>query len=559
MTTYQFTNDLPITAWPEGIDRLVELHSVAKPSRNGASPSLTPPDEQPRWVAQALVSGVDQPGRNQMATQLAGYFHSVGVPRDIILATLKGFADACNPPFDYTELHTVIGSVVKYAPSRRRSYTGENVAQPLSQIDALGITRVWWPETGVHFTFGRISRHSDGARCQVDIETIGTGHIFGPILINLLTDHGRKSRATELAEIEEHNWLAYQKSAFREALHLDKSGGGFRKLTPRRAKTARHIAYPVLRTGEPTIIVADGGTGKSLFALALEASVSTGQSILPGIRIDASMPCFYLDWETDEEAQQERLALLGAEAPDQLHYQRMRAPLRQTVDQLVPEISKEPSLTVIDSVLPALGADINEAESARLFFEALRLLDTTPLILAHVNKEGKLFGSVFFANLARSVWVMKKVQEHGDNSTTVAFYHRKANNDRLHPPIGYRIAFTPDAITFNKEDVGSVPELEQHMSIRARMRALLGRGDKMLPREVADELSLDPARIRTELNRNKKMFGADPGGRYFLLAEGASHETSHEMASQGGRGLRPPPQGDVTGQTDTEGVTDEPW
>ena len=80
--------------------------------RNGATPE--PETEHPTWVSDLLANGVEEGQRDQRAASLAGYFHSKGLPDDVIETIMTPFADNCTPPFDMRNLRKVIQSVSRY-------------------------------------------------------------------------------------------------------------------------------------------------------------------------------------------------------------------------------------------------------------------------------------------------------------------------------------------------------------------------------------------------------------------------------------------------------------
>jgi hypothetical protein len=88
--------------------------------------------------------------------------------------------------------------------------------------------------------------------------------------------------------------------------------------------------------------------------------------------------------------------------------------------------------------------ELERAETAIRFFNALRSLRVASLILAHVAKnseEKTIYGSVFFSNFARSAWEMKKAQEAGEHIIRVGLYHRKTNLGPLQQPLGFKLHF----------------------------------------------------------------------------------------------------------------------
>lgn len=72
-----------------------------------------PAPDNPGWVTEALRGAPDHE-RNHTATRLAGYFHSKGLPKDVVYAMLVPFAQRCTPPMDERELWATVQSVERY-------------------------------------------------------------------------------------------------------------------------------------------------------------------------------------------------------------------------------------------------------------------------------------------------------------------------------------------------------------------------------------------------------------------------------------------------------------
>lgn len=103
---YKFTTNLPIA--------VLDIDLSLFQARRGASDPIFD-----SWIATALREGARVGGRNAQGAKLAGYFHSRGIPDDIVEAILLGWAERCVPPLPIRELEGIIKSVGRYA--RRQS------------------------------------------------------------------------------------------------------------------------------------------------------------------------------------------------------------------------------------------------------------------------------------------------------------------------------------------------------------------------------------------------------------------------------------------------------
>src|SRR5262249_14235821 len=77
------------------------------------------------------------------------------------------------------------------------------------------------------------------------------------------------------------------------------------------ASPTRELLPRLLYEGEPTLIYADGDTGKSLFALTVAAAVCSGVGLPCGLIPVRSAPVAYLDWETSQDTVENRLGLIA--------------------------------------------------------------------------------------------------------------------------------------------------------------------------------------------------------------------------------------------------------
>jgi hypothetical protein len=107
---YTWVARVPMAAAPEW---------MAKPER--AARAAAPTGERgEQWVKQALAEGAPEGQRNDTAARLAGYFHSKGLPADIVeTVLLDTFARHCTPAFDPNELREVIHKIDRYPLAAR--------------------------------------------------------------------------------------------------------------------------------------------------------------------------------------------------------------------------------------------------------------------------------------------------------------------------------------------------------------------------------------------------------------------------------------------------------
>jgi hypothetical protein len=261
--------------------------------------------------------------------------------------------------------------------------------------------------------------------------------------------------------------------------------------------TGKATAPPValvprlLYAGEPTLLYADGDTGKSLFALALAVAVASGTSLPAGLTPGHAVPVLYLDWETSAATVERRQSLLaaglGIPAPPVL-YRRMTQPLVDVAGALAADCARRAvGLVVVDSQVFALAMGDGAAfhEPTTRFYAALRLFaPAAALVLNHVtNADARTgtaprpFGGAFAFNAPRLVWEAKRDKDVED-ATALAFACRKANNFARRPdPFGLRFEEGPDRITVRTWDLReATPSTTASASIPYRIRLALGAG-----------------------------------------------------------------------------------
>ena len=277
-----------------------------------------------------------------------------------------------------------------------------------------------------------------------------------------------------------------------------------------------YLLEPILYLNHPTIIFGEYQSLKSLFALVIAYMVQLPypDNKLGLTTAKESTPCLYLDYEDDPSSFRGRWGAIqrgfGIEATMPILYRRMATIVAESVESLQQIIAdKDIKLLIIDSLGSAARGNLNDAEPAIKYHAALRQIGITSLTLAHNSKDPftrkrTIFGSVFFTNLARSVWECKAEQETGEDEAIISLKHMKANLSRLHPPLGYQVTFTDNSIAIAKADLRDTG-LSGELPLSLRIKGLL-RGGAMSARQITESLDANEMSVRTVLNRmtNKK-------------------------------------------------------
>jgi len=146
----------------------------------------TPNADQPTWVSQALA-GVSQGSRDETATRLAGYFHSKGLPQDVILELMKPFGERCQPPYAERDLLKTIASIGRYAVDERPLMAeDENGPPSITAVigDWIKHTQGWWTADELDRDLGLNTVQDRKNRSQVLRRMRTDGHIEGHTTIN---------------------------------------------------------------------------------------------------------------------------------------------------------------------------------------------------------------------------------------------------------------------------------------------------------------------------------------------------------------------------------------
>ncbi|HVM31466.1 MAG TPA: AAA family ATPase [Candidatus Limnocylindrales bacterium] len=208
----------------------------------------------------------------------------------------------------------------------------------------------------------------------------------------------------------------------------------------------RYLVGDLLAEGQTTVLYGDGETGKSHLAAALALSVATGTEIIPGHMPAAQGAVVIVDYEDHAETWRGRMSemLRGIGRSDfpsgNVHYRPTYA-LPTEATRLASLVRQhQAKLVIVDSAQlasPAARNGADAAESVTQLHAAIRRLNTTALLVAHVPKSnrGELYGSTFGRNIPREVFELQS------SSGLRTLRHDKANDRARLPEIGLRVEF----------------------------------------------------------------------------------------------------------------------
>jgi hypothetical protein len=255
-----------------------------------------------------------------------------------------------------------------------------------------------------------------------------------------------------------------------------------------------------------SMVIAHGDSLKSLVAL-----------LVLGTLAQRDIPVLYCDWEWSAARHKARKRrLFGADRLDGLHYLRCRAPLVVEADRIRRYCDEHRiAFLAIDSVGLACDGKLGDDDVAIRFHRALGSLPPA-LCAAHVPKSAAgpdatadpvgPFGSVFFSNLCRSSWLIKKQPGATDDLVTIGLFPQKQNDgDRL-KPVGLEFRFTADRIDVDPVDLATVAGLADKLPLSGRMLGLLKAGPSTIA-TIATTLEAKPDTVEKTLKRHEgKLF-----------------------------------------------------
>ena len=500
---YEYTvTDEPIAPFGE-----VPTYLMGKTGTKGTAERL-PASNQPKWIADALINGAPQGQRNDMASRLAGYFHSKQMGADVIEATLRTFADNCTPPMDYGELAEVIKSVARYTP-KPFQWQGEHLPAPETQFLTDNRARFHWEAQGLTIILERVRLHGETAPCLLTVMTADNGTLYGPIRFDLFSGTQRTTARRAMPDLYPwEGYFNYLASLVREHFTQIEPTIDLSTVVPK--GEGEWLIEPLIRGTKPYICFGDGGAGKSTFCTMLGLILATGKELIPNIKALTTGNSLYLDYEQEEEdvaATMQALARGADVTASGIIYQRMSGPVIDHTEQIKRTV-KEHSirLLIVDHIVAACGGDAKDEDSARVFFAALRDIGVATIAIGHVAKgnDKTVYGSTFWTNFARGMFKIEGFQEPESNVNHVELYNTKNNRGTLMRPMAYDVTYegngNEQTITFRNADIQSDSQTAKSLGWVERISAVLKHG-AMTAGDIATEIDESRETVSRELGR----------------------------------------------------------
>lgn len=355
--------------------------------------------------------------------------------------------------------------------------------------------------------FQQVTEHRDGLTAELSVTHGGFLAHWGRLALASSVARATAAKAAGAA-VPHPSWPRLIDEACHLVVRAARQGQPATPLEPKAPEPGRWLVDGLIPHGETSIVFGDGGAGKSLFALAFAVCALTGDPLATWA-VQGVTRVLYLDWESSRRDHETRLwALLGPRAPlppGSILYRPMTRPVAEDAGELRAIVARERvDLVICDSLGPACGAEPETAGAATQALNALRsCAPATRLVIAHVSKmeadrtrgASRPFGSVYVANLARSVIEARRTESAEEQEFTLTLTHTKSNAGPRRAQTALRWIFDPEGyigVMKGQPDLARAP-------LPARILAQL-RGGAQTVQALAEDLEVSGEAVRARLN-----------------------------------------------------------
>jgi hypothetical protein len=357
--------------------------------------------------------------------------------------------------------------------------------------------------------------HGTAAELTVRKCLAGSHRTLTQGILNLSSFSAREQLIKRLHRLHEGpEWNIVLETVCVRGLREYRKGTPSESLEPQAGdEPAYFVCNPLLYARHPTLIYGPGESGKSLLALYVGCLLSSGGTSSALAVAPDGHNVLYLDWELRAPEMRARVKQLRAGHPELTkapQHRAMHLPLAACIAEVQREVREHDiGVVIIDSLGPATGGEIERASDPVAFFSALGSLHCSTLLIGHVAKSSDdektrtPYGSVYYYNLARSIWEVRLAAETDSDERTIALYHRKNNLGRRLPPLGYTLTINDHSAHFAPCDPTEEPELVRGLSVRERIRQVLADHEIRTVHAIADAVGADLDTVRRTLQRYK--------------------------------------------------------
>jgi hypothetical protein len=329
--------------------------------------------------------------------------------------------------------------------------------------------------------------------------------------LNLSSQPARRGLAKYCAERaktrdEDFDWLGVIDAACLLTIRAERGGDDVIVLDDAPEVVERDVDVYGLKvpTDAASMLIAHGDSLKSMTLL-----------LVLGTLAQRGLRTLLLDWEwTADRHKARKRRLFGSDRLAGLHYLRCRAPLVLEADRIRRFCdANRVDFVGVDSVGLACDGKLIDDDVAVRFHRALGLLPPA-MCAAHVPKSAIQadpkadpigpFGSVFFSNLCRASWLVKKQPGANENIVTIGLFPQKQNDGERQGSVGLEFTFGP-TISVRSVDLADVDGLADKLPLARRIAHVLQHGPLTLV-QIAERLDAKVDSVTKAVNRAERTF-----------------------------------------------------
>lgn len=173
-----------------------------------------------------------------------------------------------------------------------------------------------------------------------------------------------------------------------------------------------YILAGVIDAGSVTVLVGDGGGGKTWLAMALMAAVAANKTFLGRQTSSGGGCCVWFDCDTSLASVRRRAQMLFDASQSNAYFYSDAVNIVTDADAIINAVNRrKTSLLIIDTLAASAGAiDENDAAKTTLYMQNIRRIAAVckcaVVLIHHTNKSGGTRGSTAIANSADNVYLL---------------------------------------------------------------------------------------------------------------------------------------------------------
>lgn len=274
---------------------------------------------------------------------------------------------------------------------------------------------------------------------------------------------------------------------------------------------------PFLLAGMPTIWYGDGGTLKSLLALAAVTSLQTGAALIGRTEPKERRHVLYCNFEPfDDWEHRERMRKLlhlseddpADSMPEVVYLDCVGGTIVNQVERIRMAVKRHCSdYLVVDSISCAAEGPLGDDETARLYYRILGYIGLPSLSTGHTAKNGNPdspFGSVMWKNLSRLGWFFQRAEGPDGPDVALKLTAKKWSTVAKPADVGLMVRFGAGIdveVASSREMVGQQEEHWKRIQSRLRVENV-----PMTYEELAIGLGLEAEQVKKRVHDHQEVF-----------------------------------------------------